>query len=191
MSLPKCDAKTRRGDRHPCKLAAGHGTDHVGYGHCRYHTGSTRNGTVSAQRKRVEASVQAALGQAAVIDPADGALLAVHLAHGLTSFWREKVANEHPPTPATLQGYRQAVSDLSKLSGRAIDGRVLERQAAAVERMGEQIALVCEAGLAALIASGVQVERQHRTAYANAIAEALRQHEQPEVVEAEVVSLPG
>lgn len=35
----KCGAKTRQG--HPCKLPAGHGTDHLGSGRCKFHGGAS------------------------------------------------------------------------------------------------------------------------------------------------------
>ena len=46
---PKCGAITRGtdvtngtgGDGHPCRRVAGHGTDHLGTGRCKYHAGST------------------------------------------------------------------------------------------------------------------------------------------------------
>lgn len=37
--LPKCGAKTQTGE--PCKLTAGHGTDHFGEGRCKFHGGKT------------------------------------------------------------------------------------------------------------------------------------------------------
>jgi hypothetical protein len=44
---PRCGAATRSGGR--CKLAAGQGTDHPGYGSCKYHLGATANGRKHAQ----------------------------------------------------------------------------------------------------------------------------------------------
>jgi len=38
---PKCGAKTRAGGGHPCGRMAGHGTNHLGMGRCKYHGGST------------------------------------------------------------------------------------------------------------------------------------------------------
>ena len=36
---PKCGAKTRAGGGHPCRRMAGHGTNHLGQGKCKYHGG--------------------------------------------------------------------------------------------------------------------------------------------------------
>jgi len=38
---PKCGAKTRAGGGHPCRRVAGHGTNHLGMGRCKYHGGAT------------------------------------------------------------------------------------------------------------------------------------------------------
>lgn len=38
---PKCGAKTRAGGGHPCGRSAGHGTNHLGMGRCKYHGGAT------------------------------------------------------------------------------------------------------------------------------------------------------
>jgi hypothetical protein len=39
---PKCGAKTRAGVGHPCGRMAGHGTNHLGQGKCKYHGGCCR-----------------------------------------------------------------------------------------------------------------------------------------------------
>ena len=46
----KCGAKNREGN--PCKNAAGKNTDHVGFGYCANHTGSTPNGGKHAEKER-------------------------------------------------------------------------------------------------------------------------------------------
>lgn len=48
---PTCGAKTSHG---PCKNAAGERTSHPGYGRCYRHGGSTRNGTLAAQKTQAE-----------------------------------------------------------------------------------------------------------------------------------------
>lgn len=39
---PRCPGHSRTNDGAPCQLSAGWGTDHLGYGCCRFHGGSTR-----------------------------------------------------------------------------------------------------------------------------------------------------
>lgn len=45
-----CGARNRRGGE--CRLPAGFGTDHVGYGTCRFHGGSTKAHVVHAKKLR-------------------------------------------------------------------------------------------------------------------------------------------
>jgi hypothetical protein len=49
----RCGAKKKRGGG-PCKLPAGHGTDHVGIGKCRRHGGNTPNHQASAEKVMAE-----------------------------------------------------------------------------------------------------------------------------------------
>jgi hypothetical protein len=190
--LPRCGAKTRRGDRHPCRLAAGHGTDHVGYGNCRYHTGNTTPGRVHGEREKIAALTRHAIGEAAPIAPSDAMELSVWLANATVGYWRARLAEEDRPSPALVECYRRALQDLSKFSHRAVESKVAERQAQATERLAEQIAMICEKGLAAMVEAGLQIDREMRTVYARAVAEAIEPLErQPVPVLAEVVSLPA
>lgn len=47
----KCPGHARSGK--PCGHPAGYGTDHVGFGCCKHHTGSTENGRKAAMKERV------------------------------------------------------------------------------------------------------------------------------------------
>lgn len=58
--LPLCGARTRSGGT--CRKAAGFGTDHVGYGRCKFHAGSTPGGRAGAQRQRLAAVVPSPIG---------------------------------------------------------------------------------------------------------------------------------
>lgn len=40
MALPECGARKRNGD--PCTKPAGFGTDHVGFGRCKFHGGGSK-----------------------------------------------------------------------------------------------------------------------------------------------------
>ena len=50
-----CGAKNRKGG--PCEQPAGWGTDHAGYGRCRFHGGSSPNGRANGAKLRVAALV--------------------------------------------------------------------------------------------------------------------------------------
>lgn len=63
---PKCGAKTRAGGGHPCGRIAGHGTNHLGQGKCKYHGGCSpiKHGLYStvvpvAWRARFQAALEA------------------------------------------------------------------------------------------------------------------------------------
>lgn len=70
---------------------------------------------------------------------------------------------------AASAGYRLVVADLNRFSKAATDAGIAERSINTAERMGEQVALVCEEGLATLAAAGVALSIPQRTAYAEAI----------------------
>jgi hypothetical protein len=53
-----CGGRSRSADGQPCTLGKGHGTDHRGFGHCKFHGGATQNGTVHADRERVVQEVR-------------------------------------------------------------------------------------------------------------------------------------
>lgn len=69
---PRCGARKRQGEG-TCTQTAGWGTDHVGFGACKLHGGSTGTQVVAAERQRVETEARrllADLGQAEpVTDP--------------------------------------------------------------------------------------------------------------------------
>src|SRR3954469_22956928 len=60
-----CTAQTRNGGT--CRLAAGHGTDHPGFG-CRLHTGNTPAGRAHGARLRAVGTARA-FGIEADVDP--------------------------------------------------------------------------------------------------------------------------
>lgn len=67
-----CGGAKRDGSGTTCTLAAGWGTDHVGFGRCKLHGGSTGTHRKGAQLRAVEADAQALLareGLSAVGDP--------------------------------------------------------------------------------------------------------------------------
>ena len=61
----KCGAPTRSPDKHPCTRPAGFRTDHLGYGHCKFHGGTSPNGIKYAARLQVEHELQLAKKEAA------------------------------------------------------------------------------------------------------------------------------
>jgi hypothetical protein len=57
-----CGANKRQGEG-TCRLRAGLGTDHKGYGRCKLHGGSTRNQRTAVQAQVIEAKARTMFGQ--------------------------------------------------------------------------------------------------------------------------------
>lgn len=55
---PKCGSRLSKGKPGRCRRPAGWGTDHVGFGSCKLHGGSTQSGRKSAQIKIAKAEVE-------------------------------------------------------------------------------------------------------------------------------------
>jgi hypothetical protein len=182
-----CGAKTRSGGA--CKRPAGEGTDHLGAGRCRFHTGSTPNGRKHAAREAAQEFVAAHVAEALPADPLDTLVLSVHLANGAVAFHRSKIA-EGEASSAMVEAYDRALDRLSRFSKAAVDAGIADRLASAAERYGEQIALVAEAGLAALVKAGVELSNAHRAAFARAVEAAVSASESEVVGPAPIKALP-
>lgn len=74
----------------PCRRARGWGTDHLGYGHCRIHTGATINGKREAAREAAQQALQK-LGVEVHVDPRTALLAMVREAVGNVIFLRERL----------------------------------------------------------------------------------------------------
>ena len=86
----KCNAKNRQGK--PCKRPAGHGTNHVGVGSCRLHSGNTPNGIVSAQRK-IAAQAVGMFGLPREIPPQEALMEEVYRTAGAVQ-WLVSIVNQ-------------------------------------------------------------------------------------------------
>lgn len=84
----RCGAKNRNSDK-PCKMAAGWGTDHPGFGQCRYHAGSTPNGVMSAVKE--ELTERVVMGVQVDITPQEALLVCVRIAAGEVAYATMKV----------------------------------------------------------------------------------------------------
>lgn len=89
-----CGAKKRStGD--PCQLRAGLGTDHVGWGNCKHHGGSTTTGKKSAARLEAKAHgehIARVMGFATEVDPFDALLECIWIAKGEVVYCSERIA---------------------------------------------------------------------------------------------------
>lgn len=130
---PRCGAKAKSG--RPCVLPAGWGTDHVGYGSCRFHFGSTRNGRTSAARQQATAEA-ARLGVAIETDPHEALATIVAILAGQVAFLQRKVAeieegqeldadSLHP----TVRALNSVIEQWQRASKAAADAGVAKRRA--------------------------------------------------------------
>lgn len=88
-----CGAKTRSGT--PCKLAAGHGTSHVGTGRCRRHGGSSPQAELAGQvvLARREAMV---MGRPLDVQPHDAILECIRIAAGEVQYASDRISELAP-----------------------------------------------------------------------------------------------
>lgn len=172
----KCNAIRRSGRR--CRQTAGRGTPHPGRGPCKECTGSTRNQVTRYARQEAVEQARVWLDRDDLeIEPTDAALFNVRLAHTMVRFQRSKMAALEVVTPEDEAGLDRALRTASHVTDVALKANIAERLVNIAERAGEAIALICEDGLAALIAAGVVLSNAQRTAYANAVQASMARHE--------------
>lgn len=173
----KCGAKSRSGGR--CKLGAGHGTDHVGSGKCKFHGGSSPNGKIAAAKEAAQT-----LAIELDMEPHDALLWCVRSAAGQVQFLsykvaalqddkllvehlRERIAEEgsyversqHSELHAWVHAHQQALDRLAKFSKMAIDAGVAERHVRVAERYGEVIARLLDGVLGDLDLTPAQLKK--------------------------------
>lgn len=83
-----CDAKTRKGGR--CTQVAGYGTEHLGYGPCKFHGGSTPNHTRAAQVAQAQ-DAATNLGIPVEMDPGEALWRELWECIGNVQFYRTQV----------------------------------------------------------------------------------------------------
>lgn len=92
VKKPKlCGAAKKGGGK--CARAAGWGTDHVGFGRCKSHIGSTRNGKIAAAKEEAVETAMLLLGAAPNISPHDAILQCLHSAWGEWHFYEHQIAS--------------------------------------------------------------------------------------------------
>lgn len=87
-----CHKKKRDGSGGHCHRPAGWGTDHVGYGSCKLHGGSTESHKAAARQEEARQAV-ATYGLPRTIDPAAALLEEVHRTAGHVAWLAAKVAD--------------------------------------------------------------------------------------------------
>ena len=159
----KCGAITKSTQK-PCELAAGWGTDHVGFGNCKRHLGNTPNGIKAAQKKMAAAAV-VTYGLPREIEPGAALLEEIWRTAGHVDWLEGKVretedadlvwgitmdkfggkdagvTSEAKPS-VWLELYRKERSHLVDVCRIAIAAGIAERQVRLAEQQGKIIAQV-------------------------------------------------
>lgn len=75
-----------------CRLRAGYGTDHVGYGRCKYHGGASPNGMMAAEKQRINETLAQGMIRKRVVDPVTLMLEEVYRCAGIVEYLEELIA---------------------------------------------------------------------------------------------------
>jgi hypothetical protein len=137
---PSCGA-VRKGK--PCGLPRGWGTDHVGWGHCKFHGGASPGGRKAALREAAAAMMRADVVEVD-ITPVDGQLYPVRRAAALAMYYRTRLAQMEEATSGWVwwsDREREALADLARWSKLALDAGVAERAVRFAERTGQRISI--------------------------------------------------
>jgi len=148
-----------------CGNTAGQGTDHVGFGHCRFHGGRSPGGIKMAQREQAYDAVRT-FGLPVDIDPAAALLQEVKRSAGIVDYLSQRVAEleadevvwsralEREQTGGEFPGftteYRASVNvwvqlyaaerrHLAEVCAKAIQAGVAERQVRVAEEQGRLV----------------------------------------------------
>jgi hypothetical protein len=167
MALPLCGAKRLKYDDH-CSLPAGWGTDHVGSGRCRLHSGSTRNGRVAAAKEEAVREAVQVMGAPINIDPLEALLWCVRSAAGEAQYASLQVAELEKAMQgggkrASLHPWikvrQDALERLARFSKMAVDAGVAERLVQVEEAHARLMYRVVACVVADLALSAEQRER--------------------------------
>lgn len=161
----KCPFIKANGER--CGQPAGLGTDHLGFGHCRFHGGTSKAHRVNAQHAMAAEAV-ANLGLDVKIDPLRALLEELWRTAGAVAWLRDRIREfpddltyltENGMKPrAFLDVYHREREHLAKVAKMCLDAGVAERQVKLAEEQGALVALAIKAILADLNLSEEQAE---------------------------------
>lgn len=158
-----CGAATK-GSGQPCRRPSGWGTDHVGYGACKLHGGSTPTHRRHAVKLMLAHEITS-LGQQLDITPEEAILQQVREAAGNVALYRQLVSTfkleeggvwvrtESKAKPAEAERhiavalYDQERDRLARLAKLAIDAGIAERLVRVAEAQGELLAQVVQRAL--------------------------------------------
>lgn len=193
-----CNArKTKNDPGHYCKLPAGHGTDHVGYGRCKLHGGMLPNVKLFTQKLMIEDEVKNVMGAPLDVDPLTALLELVKSYAGAVLYLQQNVmqlgADElyvetergiQPSPWVRLHGeYSERLARTAKL---ALDAGVDERLVRVAEEQGKWLTSTLD-----IVFAELELTEQQLQALPSIMQRALVQLAPPpadeDVVDAEVV----
>lgn len=140
----KCPARKKNGD--PCVRGAGWGTDHLGYGLCRFHGGTSSVGHTNGKQAQAEHEVEK-YGESRVVDPGAALLEEVYRTAGLVEYLQMRIEQEGDIIETNMFGkqpsayvklYMAERKHLASVSKEALAANVSERQ---IHLMEDQAAL--------------------------------------------------
>lgn len=145
MVAKGCGGTNRAGE--PCGHSAGWGTDHLGFGNCKNHGGSSPNGRKHAERQEVEETAGKAiakLGLPRTVDPATALLEEVYRSAGAVAFYESVVAGlpeDQVPDSPWLRLYNDERKHMAMVARSTVDAKIAERHVKVVEVVGGQLAV--------------------------------------------------
>lgn len=152
----KCNAQKTDGSGDKCSRAAGYGTDHLGWGRCKFHGGATPAGKIYAAK--VEAADRI-LGFPIEIEPAEAILQQVRQSAGHVQWYHQQILRFDDVTggdakqvllqlseqgwdrSAWVRLYNEERDRLTRFAKLALDAGVAERQVKLAESQGELVAV--------------------------------------------------
>ena len=145
-----------------CRNFAGFGTDHVGFGRCKFHGGSTRNHRTKAATDQAVAKM-ATYGEPIVVDPAVALLMEVHRTAGHVEWLNHQIRDVDDVNSADGRSlanlYMREREHLVRVTKAALDSGIAEREVRLVERQGNLMATAILAVLHELSLTRAQYSR--------------------------------
>lgn len=165
----KCNV-VRKGKR--CTKGAGWGTDHVGWGPCKHHMGST---PAVSQHAHKEAAIHYAQTLASELDlnPVEALLWAVRLGAGAVSYWQGLLADENTPIELALaveQSYGAERDRMAKTAALCIQAGLAEKRVRIAERQADLMEIVLESAMEENGISQAKIEAVKKSAAKHLLA---------------------
>jgi hypothetical protein len=145
---PLCGARKKNGEH--CRAFAGQGTDHPGYGSCKFHGGATRNHRKAALRAKAERdAVQFGFGSVCEMEPVEALLWMVQLSAGQVHWLRQQIEAIGPQPKSTEaivlhRLWSEERDRLARISKAALDAGVAERAVVLAERIGAAMGAILQ-----------------------------------------------